>query len=268
MSARALMGVAVAPAVAIGAAGRSSDRVRAVSDAETASFQAVRPLLLGIAQRVLGSGADAEDVVQDAWIRWQRTDRTRVRNAPTFLATTTTRLAINVTRSARARRDVGIDPWLPRLVDADADHTLGAERGDALALAVRAVLERLSPAERAAYVLREAFDYPYLRIAEVLALSEANARQLVTRARNHLSGEPCRRVGAAEHERLLNVFVAAAQTGDLAALEQLLAAAVASNPGGRRAACAERVPVAGRGRGTGVPVPAGAPAALSGGCGW
>jgi RNA polymerase sigma-70 factor (ECF subfamily) len=229
------MDVAAVPPVANRAAGRSSGPVRAVSDAETASFQAVRPRLLGIAHRVLGTGADAEDVVQDAWIRWQGTDRTRVRNAPTFLAATTTRLAINVTRSARARRDIGIDPYLPTLVDADADPTLGSERRGALALAVRTLLEKLSPGERAAYVLREAFDYPYQEISDVLGLSEANARQLVTRARNHLSSEPRKEVGAAEQQRLLNAFVGAAQTGDLGALEELLAAGVAGNRGGRRA---------------------------------
>jgi RNA polymerase sigma-70 factor, ECF subfamily len=194
-----------------------------VSDADVASFQIVRPRLFGIAYRVLGTASEADDVVQETWIRWQGTDRAKVRDTGAFLATTTTRLAINVVQSAHARREahIGLRP-LDR-ADAAANPSLDAERGDALESAVRTLLQKLAPAERAAYVLREAFDYPYRRIAEALTLSEANARQLVTRARRRLCDEHRRPVGAAEHRRLLHVFAAAAQTGDLASLEQLLA---------------------------------------------
>jgi RNA polymerase sigma-70 factor, ECF subfamily len=197
-----------------------------MTPAHVASFQAVRPRLFGIAYRTLESAADADDVVQDAWIRWQRTDRTKVRDTAAFLATTTKRLALNVAQSAHARRETSIDPWHPELVEAHADPVHGAEQREALALALRTLMERLSPGERAAYVLREAFDYPYRRISDVLATSEANARQLVTRARLHLASEPRRHVSAAEQQRFIDAFVNAAQAGDLTTLEQLLAAHV------------------------------------------
>jgi RNA polymerase sigma-70 factor, ECF subfamily len=196
--------------------------------AHVASFEAVRPRLFGIAYRTLESAADADDVVQDAWIRWHRTDRNKVRDTAAFLATTTKRLALNVAQSARVRHETSVDPRHPEPVDLHADPTLGAERREALALALRTLMERLSPSERAAYLLREAFDYPYRRIAGVLATSEANARQLVTRARLHLASEPRRQVGPAEQQRFIEAFVNAAQTGDLTTLEQLLAADVAT----------------------------------------
>ena len=197
-----------------------------MTPAHVASFQAVRPRLFGIAYRTLESAADADDVVQDAWIRWQRTDRTKVRDTAAFLATTTKRLALNVAQSAHARRETSIDPWHPELVEAHADPVHGAEQREALALALRTLMERLSPGERAAYVLREAFDYPYRRISDVLTTSEANARQLVTRARLHLASDPRRQVSAAEVRRFIDAFVNAAQAGDLTTLEQLLAAHV------------------------------------------
>jgi RNA polymerase sigma-70 factor, ECF subfamily len=195
----------------------------AVSELDAASFHTVRPRLFGIAYRVLGSASEADDVVQDTWIRWQGTDRTKVRNAPAFLATTTTRLAINVDQSARVRHETSIEPQAVEPVDAGADVSLGAEQHEALELAVRTLLEKLSPTERAVYVLREAFDYPYRRIAEILALSEANARQLVTRARRHLSGDHRRPVRTAEQQRLLHALVAAVRTEDITILERLLA---------------------------------------------
>jgi RNA polymerase sigma-70 factor, ECF subfamily len=201
-----------------------------IAPVDAASFEAVRPRLFGIAYRTLESAADADDVVQTTWIRWQRTDRNEVRDPAAFLATTTKRLALNVAQSARARRETSIDPWHPEPVDLHADPTLGAERREALELAVRALMEKLSATERAAYVLREAFDYPYRQIADVLATSEANARQLVTRARLRLAGEPRRQVSAAEQQRFIDAFVDAAQTGDLTTLEELLAAHVVTSP--------------------------------------
>jgi RNA polymerase sigma factor (sigma-70 family) len=200
-----------------------------MTPAYVASFEAVRPRLFGIAYRTLESAADADDVVQDAWIRWQGTDRNKVRDAAAFLATTTKRLALNVAQSARARRETSIDPWHPELVEADADPMHGAEQREALALALRTLMERLSPSERAAYLLREAFDYPYRRISAVLGTSEANSRQLVNRARLHLAGEPRRQVSAAEQQRFVDAFVDAAQTGDLRTLERLLAAHVVTS---------------------------------------
>jgi RNA polymerase sigma-70 factor, ECF subfamily len=187
-------------------------------------FQAVRPRLFGIAYRIVGSAAEADDVVQDTWLRWNRTERTKVRDATGFLVTIATRLAINVTQSARERHEAHAGSWVPEAIDAAADPALGAERGDALEQAVLALQEKLSPAERAVIVLREGFDYPYRRIAEVLALSEPNARQLATRARTRLAGERRAPVDAGGHRRLLAAVVAAARSGQLAALEEVLVA--------------------------------------------
>jgi RNA polymerase sigma-70 factor, ECF subfamily len=203
------------------------DRAGEVSDADAASFQQVRQRLFGIAYRVLGSATDADDVVQEAWIRWHRTDRTEVRDTASFLATTTTRLAINVIQSARARHETHIEPQLIDRVDTRADPLLDAQQGEALELALGALLEKLSPAERAVYVLREAFDYPYRKISEVLPLSETNARQLITRARRRLAGEHRRPIDVRERQRFLDAFVVAAKTGDLVRLEQLLTADMA-----------------------------------------
>jgi RNA polymerase sigma-70 factor (ECF subfamily) len=158
-----------------------------VSEADVSAFRAVRPRLFGIAYRVLGRRTDAEDVVQEAWIRWQQTDRRAVRDAPAFLATATTRLAINVIQSAHSRREWQMGESLPDTADPAADPALSAERSDDLDRGVRLLLEELSPAERCAYVLREAFDYPYRQIAHALGVSEANARQLTTRARMRLA---------------------------------------------------------------------------------
>jgi len=219
-----------------------------VNDDALAAFVGVRRRLFGIAYRMLGSSAEAEDVVQDVWLRWQATDRSVVLDAAAFLSTTTMRLAINVAQSAYARRETYIGPWLPEPVDTSADPTLGAERGEALELAVLLLLEKLSPTERAAYVLREAFDYSYREIAEILDLGEANARQLVTRARKHIEDERRSPVAAGEQERLLHAFIAAAQEGEIGALEALLAADVVSYSDGGGVARAARVPVAGRER--------------------
>jgi RNA polymerase sigma factor (sigma-70 family) len=181
----------------------------------TAVFAEVRPRLFGIAYRMLGSAADAEDLLQEVWLRWQASDRAAVRTPAAYLATTTTRLAINATKTAYARHETYLGPWLPEPVDTSADPQLGAERGAALELAVLLLLEKLTPTERAAYVLREAFDYPYAQIAEIVQTTEVAARQLVSRARKHLAAQ--RRTPAAppEQRRLLTAFVTAAQEGDL-----------------------------------------------------
>jgi RNA polymerase sigma-70 factor (ECF subfamily) len=198
-----------------------------VADADVASFHTVRPRLFGIAYRVLGSATEADDVVQDAWIRWHGTDRSQVRDATAFLVATTTRLAINVGQSARARRET-CNGWRTiEPVDPGPDPSVSGEQREALEIALRTLLEKLSPIERAVYVLREAFDYPYRQIGELLALTEVNARQLAARARRRLAGTHRRTVRAAEQRRLLDVFLAAAQTGEIASLEGLLIADVA-----------------------------------------
>ena len=168
---------------------------------------------------MLGSAAEAEDIVQDVWVRWQTTDRSVVRDAAAFLATMTTRLAINVMQSARSRRETYVGPWLPEPVDTSADPGLGAERGEALELGVLILLEKLSPAERAAYILREAFDYAYRDIADTLRLQEPNARQLVTRARQRVANGRRTPANATEQRRLLAAFIVAAKNGDVAGLE-------------------------------------------------
>jgi RNA polymerase sigma-70 factor (ECF subfamily) len=209
-------------------------------------FNAVRPRLFGIAYRMLGSAADAEDLVQDAWLRWQGTDRSVVLDPAAFLATATTRLAINSLQSARVRRETYIGPWLPEPVDTSADPLLGAERGEALGFAVLVLLERLTPTERAAYVLREAFAYEYAQICEVIQVSEVAARQLVSRARKHLAGARKREVSQQEQRRLLTAFVSAAQTGDLEDLERIFAEDVVSYSDGGGAVRASKFPVRGR----------------------
>ncbi len=150
------------------------------------AFLSVRPRLFGIAHRMLGRAMDAEDIVQDVWLRWQMVDRSVVRDAGAFLTTTATRLAINLMQSARSRRESYVGSWLTEPIDTRADPRLEAERGQALKGGVRLLLERLTPTERTAYILREAFDYSYRDIANVLRLKEANARQVVTRARKHV----------------------------------------------------------------------------------
>ncbi|MDX3528264.1 RNA polymerase sigma-70 factor [Streptomyces sp. ID05-39B] len=212
----------------------------------TRDFMAARPQLFGIAYRVLGSAVEAEDIVQEAWLRWQKADRADVQEPAAFLATVTARLAINLARSARVRRETYVGPWLPEPVDTSNDPQLGAERAEALDLALLFLLEKLNPVERAAYVLREAFDYPYRQIADMLETSEANTRQLVSRARRHLSAERRAPVGADAHRRLLEVFLAAAQTGSLSALEEVLTADVVSYSDGGGIRGASRIPVVGR----------------------
>ncbi|MER5667177.1 RNA polymerase sigma-70 factor [Streptomyces mirabilis] len=215
-------------------------------DQATREFMAARPQLFGIAYRVLGSVVEAEDIVQDAWLRWQNTNRADIVEPTAFLATVTSRLAINLAQSAPKRRESYIGPWLPEPVDTRVDPQLGAERAEALDLAVLHLMERLNPVERAAYVLREAFDYPYKRIADMLETSEANTRQLVSRARKRLSAERREPVSPAAHRRLLEVFLSAAQTGNLSVLEDVLTADVVSYSDGGGMRGASRIPVVGR----------------------
>jgi RNA polymerase sigma factor (sigma-70 family) len=192
------------------------------------AFLKMRPRLFGIAYRMLGSATEAEDVVQDTWLRWQTTDRSIVRDAAAFLVTTATRLAINVMRSARSRRETHVADWLPEPVDTSADPGLGAERREALESGVLLLLERLSPTERAAYILREAFDYAYRDIANILRFEEANARQVVTRARQHVAGGRRMPASSTEQRRLLDSFITAAQRGDVAGFEGFLASGAVS----------------------------------------
>jgi RNA polymerase sigma-70 factor (ECF subfamily) len=229
----------------------TSDMVDDTSSANLASavgaFNDARPRLFGIAYRMLGSVAEAEDIVQEAWLRWQQTDRTAIRNPAGFLTTVTTRLAINTAESARVKREQYVGPWLPEPIDTSADPSLGAERAEALESAVLVLLEKLGPDQRAAYILRRAFDYSYDQIAEILATSAANARQLVSRAQKHIESGRKEAVDPTTHRELLEAFVAAARDGDVARLEQVLSAEVVSTTDGAGVAPrAARRPVSGR----------------------
>jgi RNA polymerase sigma-70 factor (ECF subfamily) len=189
-------------------------------------FAACRPRLLGIAYGLLGELTEAEDVVQDAWLRWERGDREAVRSAEPFLTSVTARLALDRLRSARARREVYVGPWLPEPLVSDPEtpetKAIEAER---LSLALLGALERLNPVERAVLVLRDAFDLEYAEIADVLEKTPANVRQIASRARKH-AGDASRRrpVSDEERERLTAAFLGAAAAGDVEGLRELLAA--------------------------------------------
>ena len=210
----------------------------------TDAFSACRPRLLGIAYAILGERAEAEDVVQDAWLRWRDADREQVLNAEAFLVTIATRLAIDRLRSARARRESYVGTWLPDPLVRDLDQgpeALAIE-ADALSLALLTALERLNPVERAVLVLRDAFDLEYAEIADAVATSPANARQIARRARER-SGDASRRrpVDPAELERLTVAFMLAAQRGDVDQLRGVLAAdAIQYSDGGGLLAVARR----------------------------
>lgn len=211
-------------------------------------FERLRPRLFGVAYRMLSSRAEAEDVVQDAWLRWQAYDRESVIDPAGFLVTTTTRLAINAMQSARVRREAYVGPWLPEPIDTAADPSVGAERAEAVELGMLMLLDTLTPKERAAYVLREAFDYPYDRIADIVGVTEDNARQLVSRAGKRVSSG--RRGGTTSVDRgdLLEAFLRAAQAGDFEQLERMLADDVVSYSDGGGARRAARRPIEGRAR--------------------
>ena len=218
-------------------------------DDGSAAFIALRPRLLGIAYRLLGSMWDAEDVVADAMVRWLRTDRSQIREPAAFLTTVVSRLALDQLRSARVTRETYTGPWLPEPVIADdtLDPLDNLVKRDTLSLATLRLMEQLTPPERAVFVLREAFEVPYAQIAEILDVSESNARQLLHRAQTRL-GERRRRTEADEGQaaELLERLLWAAGEGNLEELEDMLAAdVVAYNDGGGKARAAT-IPVVGR----------------------
>jgi RNA polymerase sigma-70 factor (ECF subfamily) len=192
-------------------------------DVATSTFQSFRPRLLAVAERIVGTHSEAEEVVQDAWLRWQLADRASVHEPAAFLVTTTTRLALNVVQSARRRHESFTVPAPPDRPDTDIAPEAVVEQRDAVAEALRLLMERLSPTERAAYILRIGFAYPYRRISEVLHVGVGNARQVVRRAQQRLATGRRREVSAVAHQRLVQTFLVAAQNGELAQLESLLA---------------------------------------------
>ncbi|MFF5160345.1 RNA polymerase sigma-70 factor [Streptomyces sp. NPDC000348] len=211
------------------------------TDTPTDVFEEHRPLLLGVAYRMLGRVADAEDVVQDAWLRWSGGDRDGVREPRGYLVRVTTRLAVDRLRRIRARGETYVGPWLPEPYVTDFGATVpdAAERAvlaDSVSLALLVVMESLSPLERAVFVLREAFGYPYADIAAVLDRGEPAVRQLAGRARRHVGERrPRYEVDPAERRDLTERFLAAAAGGDLEGLLELLApdARLVGDSGGR-----------------------------------
>ncbi|RPE81801.1 RNA polymerase sigma-70 factor [Vulcaniibacterium tengchongense] len=204
-------------------------------------FETHRPRLFALAYRLLGSRSDAEDVVQDAWLRWRQADPAEIRDPEAWLVTAATRLGIDRLRRVRHERETYTGPWLPEPLE--VDEAPGPERGAEIAqqvsLAFLALLERLGPEERAAFLLKEAFDYDYAQIAELLGHSEANCRQMVHRARLRLQAErPRFAVEPDRHRRLLERFMHAARAGDRDAIAALLAdnARLVSDGGGKAVA--------------------------------
>lgn len=222
----------------------------AAPTAKTDLFTEQRPRLLGLAYRLLGSAAEAEDAVQDAFLRWDAADTAAIRVPEAWLAKVVTNLCLNRLTSARAVRESYIGPWLPEPVLTD-DGTLGpletVEQRESVSVGVLVMLERLTPPERAVFVLREAFGHTHQEIAELLDVEESHSRQLLRRARDHV-GTAQRRFAAdaAEQRRIAERFTAAAVQGDVGALERMLAEdAVAWTDGGGRARSARRPIVGG-----------------------
>lgn len=194
-----------------------------MSDAEL--FEARRGAMTGLAYRMLGSRAEAEDVVQDAWLRWRKVEAETVQEPGAFLSRVVTRLCLDRLKSARARREVYVGEWLPEpVLDAEA---LAPDEGDldaALSVAFLLTLERLSPLERAAFLLHDVFDRPFSEVAATLDRSEAACRQLAARARAHIRQDrPRQKPDPEAEQRLIGAFMTAALSGDAEGLKAILA---------------------------------------------
>ncbi|MEU0670486.1 RNA polymerase sigma-70 factor [Streptomyces lavendulocolor] len=193
-------------------------------------FEGARPRLEAIAYRLLGSASEAEDAVQETFLRWQATDAGRIEVPEAWLTKVLTNLCLNQLTSARARRETYVGEWLPEPL-LDGDPMLGpadtAEQRESVSYAVLTLMERLTPNERAVYVLREAFDYPHREIAEILDVSESASQQIFRRAKKHLAdGRPRAEIDAAAARRVVEEFLAAATTGRTEPLVKLLTADV------------------------------------------
>lgn len=214
----------------------TSHDIRPELEQGVATFLAERTRLFRIARRIVGDPDGADDVVQDAWLRWQRCNRGEIENPAAFLTTATVHLAINLVQSAARRHETPTDVLtteLAELADRGQDPTKETERMQDVAEALRFLATRLTPAERAAYLLRKGFDYPYAQIAHLLQTTTANARQLVRRGQGGLERSGPRPVNPDAHRRLVQAFMTASRTGEFAPLERMLAEAVFST-----AACA------------------------------
>ncbi|ANN17860.1 RNA polymerase subunit sigma-24 [Amycolatopsis orientalis] len=216
---------------------------------QVTEFERLRPVMFGLAYRLLGSAAEAEDAVQDAYLRWAGAEHESIASPRAWLAKVVTNLCLNRLTSARAQRERYVGPWLPEPV-LTSDDVLGpletAEQRDSVSLAMLVLLEQLSPVERAVFVLKEAFAYSHREIAAILDISEVNSRQLHSRARRDLARPHERRApDPHEVEKLVESFLAAAGNGDLTGLERLLTADVTAWSDGGGKVTAARRPVHG-----------------------
>jgi RNA polymerase sigma-70 factor (ECF subfamily) len=214
------------------------------TDDRTALFSEHRRVLFSIAYRMLGSASDAEDIVQETYLRWSQADTTNVQSVRGYLTTTATRLALDHLRSARVRREVYVGPWLPEpLVGVGAgDPEAAMDVADSLSIAFLVLLERLTPSQRAAFLLREVFGFEYPENARAVGTSEANARQLVQRSKQHVAaGRPRFASDAGHADQLTRRFLEACKSGELDQLVSLLSSeAVAWADGGGKFAAARR----------------------------
>jgi RNA polymerase sigma-70 factor (ECF subfamily) len=207
-----------------------------------AEFDEHRAVLVGAAYRVVGSVVDAEDVVQETWLRWSAAEREEIRDVRAYLIRITTRLALNRLRQQKARREQYVGPWLPEPIVSTRDEddpAIVAEVADSVSMAMLVVLETLSPLERATFVLREVFDLPFGEIADTLGRSESAVRQLAHRAREHVHArQPKHHVDKARHTEVTSQFLAAAWSGDFDQMVSLLApdAELVSDGGGKKKA--------------------------------
>src|SRR2546423_14189064 len=196
--------------------------------AKTSVFERHRSLLFSIAYRMLGSVADAEDALQDAFIRWQRASEADIRSPKAFLVTIVSRLCINHLQSARVQREEYVGQWLPEpiVTDAASDPTTAMWAGESISMAFLVLLERLNPIERAVFLLREVFDYDYTAIAAAVGRTETNCRQILRRAKEHVHATRPRLTPSARKQTdLLAPVVRAATHGDLDGLVALIACA-------------------------------------------
>ena len=191
---------------------------------DAAEFEALRPLLFTVAYEMLEVAVDAEDVVQEAWLRWSGADRSDVRDPRAYLVRVVIRLSLNRFRTLSRRRETYVGPWLPEPLLTVADVADDVELADSVSTAMLLVLQTLTPVERAVFVLREVFDVPYDEIAQAVDRTPAAVRQTAHRAREHVAARrPRRRVERTEHAAVLERFRRAAETGDLQALVDVLA---------------------------------------------
>jgi RNA polymerase sigma-70 factor (ECF subfamily) len=226
------------------------NRAEAHTAAEAAAvFEKLRPRLVGVAYALLGTLPESEDAVQDAWIRLQRSDLDDIDDLTGWLVTTTSRLALDVLRSARRRREAYIGPWLPEPVETAPDPADTVGLADSLSWAMLVVLETLTPAERAAFVLHDVFGLTFDEVADALGRTPAACRKLASRAREHVHRRrPRFDVDPEEHRHIVEAFAAAVASGDIAALTGLLDPdAVLTSDGGGRVRAA-RKPVHGADR--------------------